>query len=414
VRVLHISKYDRKGGASRAAYNSVISQRSSGIEAELLVGRKLSADDFVHSVRSVSKLPILFRFVGEKSPHTLFGNADVRSLHVFGLRAETIERVFRPDLVVLHKVDGIVAVSELEKFTVPVIWRIHDMWPICGSQHYQADEQVVGPNAPHWTGNRLQRAIDNRVFEYKRRIYDRARQLSFCPPSHWLGDCLRQSPIFDRPPSVEVVPNGIDTATFTPVEKNVARQALGLPEDAKIVLFGAASGANRKRKGFDLLIDALNRLDHRTSERTVLLVFGDKLPEEIDVPNITVSSVGAIRDDEMLARIYSAADLLVSPSRQENLSLTVLESLACGTPVVAFDIGGMPDMISDGHNGWLARPFDVDDLHDKIHTAISLSAEALEPFGISARQTVMDNFSLQAEAVGMQRLFRRILDQEPG
>ena len=114
----------------------------------------------------------------------------------------------------------------------------------------------------------------------------------------------------------------------------------------------------------------------------------------------------------MLTSLYSAADVLVAPSRQENLSLTVLESLSCGTPVVTFDIGGMPDMIKDEHNGWLARPFEVDDLRDKIQTAVSLSGEALQRFRSAARQTVLDRFSLEAEAKGMENLFQQVLARE--
>ena len=89
-------------------------------------------------------------------------------------------------------IDGIVAVNELKRFKVPLIWRMHDMWTICGSQHYQVDDEIVGADAPHWTGNSLQRAIENRIFEHKRQIYGRVRQLTFCSPlrsSTWRARC---------------------------------------------------------------------------------------------------------------------------------------------------------------------------------------------------------------------------------
>jgi glycosyltransferase involved in cell wall biosynthesis len=411
VRVLHISKYDLKGGASRAAYNSVVSQRSAGIEAELLVGLKGSDSSFVHSPSGVGHMSTLFRYAGDKAPSLLFGKEEVRSLHYFGIGARTIERKFRPDLIVLHKVDGIVAIRDLVRFGVPVVWRIHDMWSICGMRHYQPDNEILGNGIPRWTGGLLQRAIDNVLYQHKRKVYRQANCLTFCPPSQWLANCLRESSIFDRQPYIHVVPNGIDTEKFRPVDSKRTRRELNLPIDAKIVLFGASHGTREKRKGFDLLSGVLRSLIARKTGNTMLLVFGDKLPNEVSGLDINAKSVGTIADDRVLAKVYSVADVFVSPSRQENLSLTVLESLSCGTPVAAFDIGGMPDMISDEHNGWLARPFDVSDLADKLSKAISLPGELRHKYRTAARETVTSRFSLEAEAVEMQELYQIILDR---
>jgi glycosyltransferase involved in cell wall biosynthesis len=410
VRVLHISKYDRKGGASRAAFNSVVSQRLAGIEAELLVGVKMSDISFVYSPSGLGRLTTFFRYAGEKIPSLLFGKEVVRSLHHFGMNARKIGRKFRPDLIVLHNVDGIVAIEEIASFDVPVIWRTHDMWAICGMRHYQADNEILGNSVPRWTGGLLQRTMDNLLYQHKREVFRRTDCLRFCAPSHWLANCLRQSSIFDRKPRVHVVPNGIDTERFRPLDSKHIRRELDLPLDAKIILFGASPGATETRKGFDLLVGALRCLIKRKISNTMLIVFGDRLPDEISALDINAVSMGKIADDRVLAKVYSVADVLVSPSRQENLSLTVLESLSCGTPVAAFDIGGMPDLISDEHNGWLARPFDVSDLADKLWSAMCLSDDSRHKYGAAARRTATRRFSLEAEAAAMRELYQLVLD----
>ncbi len=412
MRVLHISKYDLKGGASRAAYNSVIAQRSFGIDAELLVGQKQSSAPFVHTPHKFDRMLTPIRFLADKVPNLLLGRDEVRSLHYFGQTAKSIELEFRADLVVLHKIDGIVPVNEIVNFGSPVIWRTHDMWPICGSKHYQDNAGVFGEEITQWNDRLLPRRFEKMLYERKRNIFRNATRLTFCPPSQWLAKCFRESPIFDERPPVEIVPNGIDTDKFKPLDRNRAREELHLPIDTKIILFGAVQGMNYKRKGFDLLLKALRILAEKHGQHPMLLVFGDKLSGELSALDMTTRNLGVISDDHYLAKIYSAADVFVAPSRQENLSLSVLESLSCGTPVAAFDVGGMPDMIRDGRNGWLARPFDTNDLADKLQRALLLSDDLIQQIRNAARQTVTENFSLETEAAKMSEVYERVLKMD--
>lgn len=412
MRVLHISKYDTSGGASRAAYNSVTSQRRAGIDASLLVGVKNSDMAFIHTPPGVSRFKALLWFVADKAPAIIFSKWDARSLHLFGLRALSIERAFGPDLVVLHNIDGLVPVRAISRFTVPVVWRTHDMWPICGARHYQPDEEVIGEKAPKWTGNAVQRSLDSALYRHKSKIYASTQRLSLCPPSSWLAGCLEQSPIFDRPPNVRVIPNGIDTDTFRPLPSDECRARLGIAPNEKVILFGAVHGGANPRKGFDLLLAALQRLTPHLNANTRLLVFGAALPKQIAELGLPSASVGTITDDSALAGIYSAADVFVAPSRQENLSLTVLEALSCGTPVVAFDVGGMPDMISSEYNGWLAQPYDVTDLAERIHQAVSLPDDVQRRLRSAARETVCQRFSMQTEAAAMLDLYNRTLEEQ--
>ena len=165
--------------------------------------------------------------------------------------------------------------------------------------------------------------------------------------SRWIAAEAKRSSLLRRFPST-IIPNGLDTADFSPRDKAVAREKLGVPPDAKVVLFVAESSAI-KRKGFDYLSAALEKMKARSD--LFLLSVGSGKPNVPDLPQL---HLGRISDDRKLSEIYSAADVFVIPSLQESFGQTVTESLACGTPVVGFNTGGIPDMVRPGITGYLA------------------------------------------------------------
>jgi len=184
--------------------------------------------------------------------------------------------------------------------------------------------------------------------------------MTIVTPSRWLAEVARQSSLFNGR-RIEVIPNGLDTDTFKPIDHRVARQYLDLPPNEPVLLFGA-HWLPDPRKGGDLLSEALSRLDMPCT----LLTFGEgQFPLE-NASRVTVRPLGSLTDNMSLAMAYSAADAFVCSSREDNLPNTVAEALACGTPCIAFDINGLPDMIEHQKNGWLARPFDPADLADGI------------------------------------------------
>jgi len=166
---------------------------------------------------------------------------------------------------------------------------------------------------------------------------------------------------------VEVIPNGLDLGLFSPAGKGSAREALGLPQDKKIILFGSVNSTTDPNKGFHFLREAAELLAKRGWAGKVELAVFDSFPHL----GLKTRFLGSINDDTRLVLLYSSADVLVAPSIQENLSSTVMEAMACGTPCVAFDIGGMADLIDHGHNGYLASPFQVEELAEGIEWVIS-------------------------------------------
>jgi glycosyltransferase involved in cell wall biosynthesis len=175
-----------------------------------------------------------------------------------------------------------------------------------------------------------------------------------------LADCARASVLFRDWP-ISVIPNVLDTQVYRPLDRAFCRQALGLPDDRQIVLFGAIGGTSDPLKGYDLLLEALRRL---AADRDDLLcvVFGQSMPEHPSDLPVPTRWMGHVHDDAALALLYNAADVMAVPSRQEAFGQTGSEAQACARPVVAFNCTGLPDSVEHGETGYLARAFDAEDL----------------------------------------------------
>ena len=218
--------------------------------------------------------------------------------------------------------------------------------------------------------------------------------LTVVTPSRWLANCARKSSLF-RDRRIEVIPNGIDLSIFKPTPKQRARDLLELPRNKKLILFGGINSTSDPNKGFQFLLPALKNLSSRSRKQDIeLLVFGSSVPGKPLEFNMRISYLGRLQDESSLALLYSAADLLVVPSRQENLPNTILESMACGTPCVAFNQGGIPEIIDHGLNGYLANPFDQEDLAHGIGSLLG-DDRLRQSMAINARQKVKADFSLQ-------------------
>jgi glycosyltransferase involved in cell wall biosynthesis len=234
--------------------------------------------------------------------------------------------------------------------------------------------------------------------------------LTAVSPSRWLADCTAKSSLLKRA-KVETVPNGIDLSAYRPFDQHVLRRILNLPQDRKILLFGSIKSTEDKRKGHDLLKSALKQIEENNIIKNMAIVlFGDSEPADLNLKrtDIPIFFLGHLHDDISLAMLYGASDIFVLPTREDNLPNTLIEAMACGTPCVSFDVGGVSDIIRHKENGYLARPLDTDDLAEGIRRVLE-DTERHKMLSRCARKTAEEKFDIEKIAVQYEEIYRSIV-----
>ena len=204
-----------------------------------------------------------------------------------------------------------------------------------------------------------------------------------------------------------VIPYGLDTESFKPHDKQLARRSFGLPADAHVVLF-VADSLEEKRKGLHQLLQALAGVQ---AENGICLA---SLGRGLDATggSLPVRNLGYVREDEKLAFAYSAADVFVAPSLQDNFPNTILEAFACGTPVIAHSVGGCAEQVRDGVTGLLVRPGDPERLREAI-VALLANAELRSKMSGACRRAAVENYSLEIQATRYKQLYEKLIRADP-
>ena len=265
--------------------------------------------------------------------------------------------------------DSALSVEEIGRLRFPVVWTLHDQWAFSGAEHYAPLDQSVpqvmngGRYAGGYTTSNCPSSevgCDLNRWTWTRKCRSWINPMTLICPSAWMASCVRQSALMADWPC-HVIPNPLDPQQWFPLNPDLARTALGLPLNIPLVLFGAMGGTQDPRKGADLLAQALHRFAAQCAHREAvphLVIFGRASADTTHDFGLPVHHLGHLHDDVSLRLAYSAADVMVVPSRLDNLPNTATEAMACGTPVVAFRAGGMEDIVNDGVNGRLAEAFD--------------------------------------------------------
>lgn len=396
MRALILNSEDRRGGAARAAHRLHLALRDIGVDARMLVQVKHGDEaSVVGPQTALGRLTAPLRPAADLLPTLLFPRRTKATFYPGWLPDGMARRVaaMAPDIVHLHWIaGGALNVRSLRRLNRPLVWTLHDMWAFTGGCHYDDDCGRFNSGCGHCPvlGSRLGFDL-SRVGWRRRSGAYRELRLRIVTPSRWLGELARASALLEGFP-LSVIPNAIDTRVFRPVDKRAARDLLRLPQDRRIVLFGALRATGERRKGFHLLQTALRRFGQLSRDsKACAVVFGASAADESPDIGMQCLFMGTLADDLSLALLYAAADVLVAPSVQENLSNTVMEALSCGTPVVAFRVGGMPDMVEHERNGYLARPFEAEDLARGIGWVLE-RAERHRSLSERARAKVLEEF----------------------
>ncbi|MBL8447862.1 MAG: glycosyltransferase [Zoogloeaceae bacterium] len=412
MRVAVVSATDITGGAGRASYRIHHALRQAGHGATMHVTRASAGDWTVEGPKGYLPQALVWGRHAAGAALAKVLNTDNPVLHSPAvLPSSWPGRLNRDDceVVNLHWVNAeMMSVEDIGRIRKPVVWTLHDMWAFCGAEHYTTDERwrtgYLVSNRPSY-----ERGLDLNRWVWRRKQRAWRRRFQIVTPSQWLADCVRDSGLMHDWP-VTVIPNAIDTDAWQPVEVGLARRLLGLPIDVPIALFGAIGGSRDSRKGFDLLEKALRALVGRVPE-LMLAVFGQLAPRDDLKLGFPVRFLGHLHDDISLRLLYSAADLLVIPSRQDNLPNTGVEALACGTPVVAFNACGLPSVVDHRRTGYLAEAFEPDDLAAGVEWVLAQrEASGGGPLRSAARQDAVDRLSYPVVATRYLAAFRQAMD----
>lgn len=319
------------------------------------------------------------------------------SFPVLGTDVSGIRQVRDSDVIFLHWVQSgflnLNSYAKLAGLGKPLILVMHDMWTFTGGCHYSflCEKYKTGCSECQVFIRKKQNDLSVRGFERKQKLYSRFNNLYFVSPSNWLYNCARESGLLNSKP-VFHIPNIIDNHVFKPIDKRVARRLFNLNPGDKIIAFGAAS-ISSPFKGWDYLQEALEIYERKSGGSGIgVLIFGSGSNNQLKqkIP-FTARFTGFLKDEYSLVMLYNAADVFVTPSLADNLPTTILESLSCGTPVVGFNTGGIPEMIEHKSNGYVARYKDSEDLAEGIRFCLesNIKGRLLPQF---SKQTVLSNY----------------------
>ena len=408
MKIIHLNGADITGGAARACYRIHHSLLNSGLHSRMWVNNAKSGDWTVigpkgklnkafAQIRSHAVFPILKTM--QTQNHIIHSPAILRSSWSKLLNQSNA------DIAHLHWIGGeMLSIADIGRIKKPTVWTLHDMWGFCGAEHVSWDERwregYTRKNRPS-----SEKGFDINRWTWNRKIKHWKRPFNIVAPSQWLAESAQNSFIMRDWP-VTVIPNCLDTEIWQPVDKNLARKLLGLPIDVPLIGFGSYGANSEYHKGFDLLEQALNHLMD-LSENLELVVFGQSSPKNQPKLGFPVNFMGHLYDDLSLRLLYSAVDILVVPSRREAFGQTASEAQACGTPVAAFKIGGLSDIVKHKHTGYLAEPFDTEDLAEGIKWILSHATS--EGLGKASRERALQKFSYEVVSSQYQELYKKLL-----
>lgn len=374
MRVVHVNTSETQGGAARAASRIHKALLQTGIDSHMLVQSKETDDCTVMGPgTSMQKAAAIIRPFLDKLPKLFYKNGPKAHFSAAWVPMSGIANrinALKPDIVHLHWIgEGMMSIEEIARIKSPIIWTLHDSWAFTGGCHVRlsCERYLDGCGSCPVLGSRRQRDLSSIVFNRKKRTYSKIKNFSITAPSKWLAESAAASKLLGER-KVVPIPIPLDTRSFSPVAKSVARNILNLPEKKQFILFGAKNALGDQNKGFTLLLDSLNRIQ---TEDVELLIIGSNKPAIPFETGIETHYLGTIHDNIALQIIYSAADVTVVPSYQEAFGQAATESMSCGTPVVAFGTTGLLDIVDHKANGYLAEPYSTADLAKGIDWVLS-------------------------------------------
>lgn len=415
MKCLTLSTFEQKGGAARAANTIHRQMLGMGVDSQMLVQYRSSDEERVLGGKGIwSRMIGKLRPYLDGAPLLLYRSrlSPPWSLAWLSKGLDSFVSGVSPDLIHLHGVGhGFLSLKDIGSLRKPLVWTLHDSWVFTGGCHLPGACNLYKINCGRCPQLNARHEHDLSRWGWNRKA-DRwaGLDVTFVAPSRWLAQCARSSSLLRSKP-IEVIPNGIDTLRFMPGDRSRAREVLGLSQEGSVLLYGASQFTRDSNKGFGFLKKALLLISGRLRHKDLTVVlFGDHRCYDIEIAGIPVRSFGTIASDEKLIFLYQAADFFVLPSLQENLPYTVMEAMACGIPCVAFDVGGVTDLVAHCENGFVAKSAHVNELAEGIKWMLE-DAERCVSMGRQARSSIESGFSSESVAERYCRLYDHVLEK---
>ena len=432
MRIVHVNTNEVDGGAARATFRLHSGLRAMGQESHLVVSQKQASDSHTYLVNPSSAAPQCRQIGGlEVGPlnhlaaiqqHYINNNRTDLSNILFsfpypGLDLTVLPIVRSADIIHLHWIAGFQSLTTLNallKLGKPVFWTLHDMWPFTGGchssggcTHYQLDCR----DCPQLQQDPLH--LPAAVLEDKRQLLS-APILTVIAPSEKMAGSARRSTLF-RETRIEVIHNSIDTASFQPISKPLAKQYFNIPADARVIAFGAEN-AKQRSKGIPELISVIRQCQQNPEFRAMLnakqlyFICCGNANSDILALGLPLLNLGLLRSDEKLRYFYSAADVFVQPSLEESFGNMAIESLCCGTPVIGFDVGVAPEVINDAQLGKVLPVGDVQSMTEAV-LDFANNAEKWRAMQEDCHKQTSERFAQKKQAQHCLELYRELADQ---
>jgi len=414
MKIIIVNTSDLVGGAARASYRLHRALIIQGIESQMIVQSK-GSDDFT-VIGPTTKLGMgiaLIRPTIDQIPVRKYIN-ESRSLFSPALvpLSNIVNKInsMNPDIVHLHWIcGGMMKIEDIARINAPIVWSLHDVWAFTGGCHVAWGCKKFKEQCGYCPqlNSEKQNDLSRWVYKRKQKSYMKIRNMTVIGLSRWILNYAKKSSLF-KDTKIINLQNNLPTGLYKPFNKEKSRRLWNLPQAKKIILFGGKSAISNENKGFQKLVTALNAIDGKDDVITV--VYGGGKPHNELSINSKVYYLGNLHDDISLIALYNACDVMVVPSIHENLSNVIMESLSCGTPVVAFDIGGNGDMIEHLINGYLAKPYDTNDLAYGIKWVLNHSN--YKSLARNSRTKIVTEFDDKIVAEKYIRLYKSILESE--
>ena len=434
-----MSALDKAGGAEQVAWNLFKGYQAAQMGSWLAVGKKRSNDPNVFVIakkgekgwwgqvcdglanllnplsgklRGVLRLQANIKEVGKGSDWI----ADLRGqedFHFPGSKDILKQAPVTPSILHLHNLHGGYfdprALEELST-QVPVVLSLHDAWLLSGNcaHSFGCERWKTGcgkcPDITLYPGLKVDSTALN--WQRKKSIFENSR-LYIATPSQWLMNKVQVSILAPAIVEAKVIPNGVDTSIFHPADKHEVRQTLGLPIHEPIILFVANGIKSNAFKDYETLKNAIGIIGANSSNPVHCIALGDSGPKEI-VGNMHIHYIPRTTDTSLIAKYYQAADVYVHATKADTFPTTILEAMACGLPVVASNVGGIPEQVDDGVTGLLVPAGDSAALALGIQQILK-NASLRDAMGAAALRKALANYTLDTQIKNYVEWYQKIL-----